>query len=97
MTEPLSQAAAWPPGSTTPPRLQAPPTAWWALAAQLAGMFMALLESTVVNVALPSQSQPGPRGSLWAAPQPSRAQPPPVLAHPGNRRRAGGTPGFLAH
>jgi len=61
MTEPLSQAAAWPPGSTTPPRLQAPPTAWWALAAQLAGMFMALLDSTVVNVALPSQSQPGGR------------------------------------
>jgi len=61
MAEPLSQAAAWPPGSTTPPRLQAPQTAWWALAAQLAGMFMALLDSTVVNVALPSQSQPGGR------------------------------------
>ncbi len=54
MTEPLSQAAARPPGATTAPRLQAPPTAWWALAALLAGMFMALLDSTVVNVALPT-------------------------------------------
>lgn len=54
MTAPGSRATGWPTDTPTDAPQKAPPTAWRALAVLLGGMFMALLDTTVVNVALPT-------------------------------------------
>lgn len=51
MTEPTAARAAAPAGA---PPATVPPEAWRALIVLLAGMFIALLDTTIVNVALPT-------------------------------------------
>jgi EmrB/QacA subfamily drug resistance transporter len=49
-----SSATAASPSAAAPPAAAVTPGAWRALAVLLAGMFMALLDTTIVNVALPT-------------------------------------------
>ena len=55
MTEQTAARAATPPGPTGgPPPTTVPRRSWLALVVLLAGMFIALLDTTIVNVALPT-------------------------------------------